>query len=172
VQEELQLQLAGVDDAPALAETVREGFESYREWAPPDWRPPDHRLELRNIRERLGRPDAWCLMASDGAGTPAGHVAFLAAAEREPPHHAIPGRAHLWMLFLRRPWWGTGLAARLLTLATEEAARQGYADMRLFTPVGAARARAFYEREGWRAVGDTWLEPFLELELIEYRRPL
>ena len=26
---------------------------------------------------------------------------------------ACPARAHLWMLFVRPPWWGTGLAARL-----------------------------------------------------------
>ena len=88
-------------------------------------------------------------MAVDAGGEPAGHVGITHAAERERPHVRIPGRAHLWMLFVRPPWWGSGLAARLHRLGLEEAARQGYETIRLYTPHGAARARAFYEREGW-----------------------
>ena len=42
--------------------------------------------------------------------------------------------------------------------------------MRLFTPAGHARARRFYEREGWEPRGEPTLEEPLGLELIEYRR--
>ena len=104
---------------------------------------------MRSIRERLRQTTTWCAMALDADGEPAGHVGITHAAERERPHVRIPGRAHLWMLFVRPPWWGTGLAARLHRLGLEEAARQGYETIRLYTPDGAARARAFYEREGW-----------------------
>jgi hypothetical protein len=51
----LDIRIAVPDDAQALASTTRLGFESYRAWAHPGWRPPDHRLELRGIRERLRR---------------------------------------------------------------------------------------------------------------------
>ena len=169
---DLELRRAGVDDAPALARTTQIGFESYRAWTPRGWRPPDHRLELRGIRERLRRDDAWCLIAVAPGGEPAGHVAFLAATEREPPRAAIPGRAHLWMLFLRPPWWGTGLATRLHGLALAEAARRGYETMQLYTPTGQARARAFYEREGWTVDGQPFAEPMLDLELVRYLRRL
>ena len=54
----------------------------------------------------------------------------------------------------------------------EEATRRGYARMRLFTPAGQARARAFYEREGWRTDGVIMPEPLLGLDLVEYRREL
>jgi hypothetical protein len=44
--------------------------------------------------------------------------------------------------------------------------------MRLFTPAGNARGRAFYEREGWRLEGETHYEPLLALEIVQYRRDL
>src|SRR4051812_40874104 len=97
----LHVRRAVADDVLALARTTQLGFESYRAWAQPGWRPPDHRLEIRGIRERLRRADPWCLLAIDPDGEPAGHVGFLAATDRDPPHAPIPERAHLWMLFLR-----------------------------------------------------------------------
>jgi len=168
----LDIRLATPNDAGALAGTTRLGFESYLEWAPPGWRPPPRALELRAIRERLKQTTTWCAMAVGEDGEPAGHVGITHASERDRPHVRIPGRAHLWMLFVRPPWWGTGLAARLHRLALEEAARQGYETIRLYTPAGQARARAFYEREGWAAAGRPFPEPLLGLDLMEYRRAL
>ena len=152
-----------------LAETVHEGFQTYRGFAPAGWDPPPAVLERARIAERLPLPDAWCRLAEDD-GAPAGHVALLAArsGRREP----IPGRGHLWMLFVREPWWGTGLAARLHALAIREAAGRGYREMRLHTPAGHARARAFYEREGWTTDGAVTFEPMIALDLVEYRRPV
>lgn len=168
----LDIRLATPEDAGALAGTTRLGFESYREWAPPGWEPPPRTLEIRAIRERLKVATTWCAMAVDAAGEPAGHAGITHASERDRPHAQIPGLAHLWMLFVRPPWWGTGLATRLHALALEEAARQGYTSIRLYTPHGAARARAFYAREGWAEHGRPFQEPLLGLDLVEYRRGL
>jgi len=169
---ELEIRIAGPEDASALATTTRLGFDSYREWAPVGWRPPPRSLELRAIRERLRQATTWCVMALEPGGEPAGHVGITHAAERERAHVRIPGRAHLWMLFVRPPWWGTGLATRLHGLALEEAARRGYETIRLYTPAGQSRARAFYVREGWTLIGRTFEEPLLGLDLVEYRREL
>lgn len=155
-------------DAPVLAETVRQGFETYRRWAPAGWEPPPAQMHLIGIRDRLGRPETWCAVAEAG-DVPAGHAAVRPAGTPEEP---LEGLAHLWMLFVREPWWGTGLAARLLALATAEAAARGYAAIRLLTPSGHARARAFYEREGFSAQGPPAFEPALGLDLVEYRRGL
>jgi GNAT superfamily N-acetyltransferase len=168
----LDIRIAVPDDASALAGTTRLGFESYRAWAPEGWQPPPPALEVRSIRERLRQNSTWCAMALDDEGEPAGHVGITYAAERERPHVRIPGRAHLWMLFVRPPWWGSGLAVRLHRLGLEEAARQGYETIRLYTPHGAARARAFYEREGWSFAPPAFAEPLLGLDLVEYRREL
>jgi GNAT superfamily N-acetyltransferase len=168
----LDIRIAVPDDAHELAGTTRLGFESYRSWAAPGWEPPPRALEIRSIRERLRVASTWCAMAIEPSGEQAGHVGITHAAERDRPHVRLPGRAHLWMLFVRPPWWGSGLAVRLHRLGLEEAARQGYETIRLYTPFGAARARAFYEREGWEQHGRPFGEPLLGLDLVEYRRGL
>jgi GNAT superfamily N-acetyltransferase len=168
----LDIRVAVPDDAIALAGTTRLGFESYRAWAPSGWQPPPRALEIRSIRERLRASTTWCAMALDGDGEPAGHVGITHAAERERPHVRIPRRAHLWMLFVRPPWWGSGLAQRLHRLGLEEAGRQGYETIRLYTPHGVERVRAFYERQGWELEGGAFAEPLLALDLVEYRRAL
>jgi GNAT superfamily N-acetyltransferase len=162
---------ATIDDVPVLAETVRAGFEGYVAFAPRGWAPPPFPDEAAGIRERLLQPDSWCVIAHDGDRV-AGHVAFVDARERLGARELIPGLAHLSMLFIREPWWGTGLATTLLALGVDEAHARGYQAMRLFTPAGQARARAFYEREGWTTDGAEWFDAMLGLDLVEYRRGL
>ena len=166
-----ELRQAGPEDAESLVETVRLGFASFRSWAGPGYDPPPPTMEASRIREGLELPSTWALLALSG-GEPAGHVAITQAREREEPRPDIPGLAHLWMLFVRPPWWGSGLASRLNALAVEQAATRGYGAMRLHTPAGNLRARAFYEREGWRTDGVPTPEPMLGLDLVEYRRDL
>ena len=169
----VELRPLTIDDAEAMAESFRQGLESFRDWAPPDWRPPVRppEAEVQLIREGLALPSTWGLLATD-AGRVAGHVAFMQAREREEPRPEIAGLAHFWQLFVRRDWWGTGLAAELNRRAVAEAAARGYAAMRLLTPLGNARARAFYEREGWSTDGVAVFEPALGVDLVEYRRRL
>jgi GNAT superfamily N-acetyltransferase len=155
---------ATVGDAPALADTVHQGFETYRAWAPRGWDPPPLPLQLSGIRGRLPDADSVCLLA-EVDGRPAGHVAIM-------PARGEPDVAHVWMLFVREPWWGTGLAADLLARAVAEAEGAGYGGMRLHTPAEHARARAFYEREGWIPDLPPYYEPMLGLTLVTYRRRL
>ena len=167
----LEIRPATLGDVPVLSETVRQGFDGYRAFLPAGWEPPAEEFEEARITERLELEDTWCRIAFDGPA-PAGHVAFLAARAYTDGRPLIPGLAHLWMLFIREPWWGSGLARRLMAMAVAEATAQGYAAMRLFTPAGQARARAFYEREGFATVGDPRWEPMLAFDLVEYRREL
>jgi ribosomal protein S18 acetylase RimI-like enzyme len=162
---------ATIDDVATLAETQRLGFESFAAFLPAGWTPPPVELEAKGIRERLSQPDAWCLIAQAGPDV-AGQVALVAGRELGGGKAPIPGLAHLWMLFIREPWWGSGLATMLLAMAVEEATTRGYEAMRLFTPAGQARARRFYEREGWATGGERRWEPMLGFDLVEYRRRL
>jgi GNAT superfamily N-acetyltransferase len=166
-----ELRAATVEDAETIAETVLIGFASFRAWAGPAFDPPAAAMELQRIREGLARPSTWALLALSG-GEPAGHVAVTQAREREEPGPDIPGLAHLWMLFVRPPWWGSGLAARLDALAVAHAAERGYRAIRLHTPAGNRRARAFYERRGWTTDGVAMPEPLLGIDLVQYRRDL
>lgn len=166
-----ELRPVTVEDAAGMAESMRLGFESYRDWTPRGWDPLPADFEARHIAERLGKDDVWGRIALV-EGAQAGHVTFAPARERDEQRTPIPGLAHLWHLFVRPPWWGSGLAPRLLALAVEAAAERGYPAMRLFTPAGNARGRAFYEREGWRLEGESHYEPLLALEIVQYRRDL
>jgi RimJ/RimL family protein N-acetyltransferase len=167
----MELRVVTPSDAEAIAETTRQGFESFRDWAPPSYDPPPAAREAVWIREGLERPDVWGLIGFD-AREVAGHVLIAQARDREEPRADIPGLCHLWQLFVRAPWWGAGLATELNRRAVEEAARRGYERMRLFTPAGNARARGFYAREGWATDGIERPEPMLGIALVEYRRTL
>ncbi|HWK29114.1 MAG TPA: GNAT family N-acetyltransferase [Solirubrobacter sp.] len=168
----LEIRPAVPEDAAALADTSLLGFETYRSWADEAWRPPPRSLTVYSVRDRLRRPETWCVLAVEPDGGTPGHVGLTQAVDRERPHASLAGWAHLWALFVRPDWWGTGLAARLHALALETAAGRGYASMRLYTPYRAARARAFYEREGWTVASRAFAEPMLGLDLVEYRRSL
>jgi GNAT superfamily N-acetyltransferase len=158
------LRRATVADADAMTETLAIGFDGYREFAAYGWQPPDLRAapELARTRERLDATTTWVTIAED-AGVVAGHVGFV-------PQPGLAGSAHLWQLFVRPRWWGSGLAAELLALAVAAAVDQGYRRMRLFTPRDQARARRFYEREGFAWTGWEGLEEPLGLVLVEYAR--
>ena len=167
----LNVRPATTSDADALAQTVSEGFESYRDFAPDDWQPPD-RLELAiGIAVRLRSDDQFAWVAEDHDGSIAGQVAYVPAARSRHPVDD-PSLAHLGQLFVRRAHWGSGLAKHLLALAVADAAEREFTAMRLFTPAEHARARRFYEREGWTVRGEPMLEQPLGLELIEYRREI
>ena len=167
---ELAFRTATPADAEHLNDLMTEGFDGYRSFAPEGWEPPSFADQLELLRERLARDDVWCLLAeSDGAV--AGHVAFMPARDAVHPVDD-PELCHLWQLFVRPPHWGSGLAAELHSRAVAEAARRGYARMRLFTPAGQARARRFYEREGWSAAGPPFDERHFGFDLVEYRLPL
>ena len=158
------LRRATVADADAMTETLAIGFDGYREFAAYGWQPPlvQGPPELARMRARLEASSTWAMIAEEG-GLVAGHVGFF-------PQPGVQGSAHLWALFVRPPWWGTGLAAALLDEAVGGAIAQGYGRMRLYTPRDQARARRFYEREGFSATGWEGLEEPLGLVLVEYAR--
>jgi GNAT superfamily N-acetyltransferase len=158
------LRPARPEDAQVISETLQIGFDGYRSFAPPGWIPPDARAttEVARVRARLMEPSTWAMVAEDGE-LAVGHAGYV-------PQPGAPGSAHLWQLFVRPPWWGTGVARALLEAALAAAAAEGYRRMRFFTPREQARARAFYEREGFRHTGWEAFEEAIGLVLVEYAR--
>ena len=148
-------------DAPEMAETVGIGFDTYRAFARSGWKPPPFAVEVAAIRSHMAGVDAWALLARDD-DAPAGHIALLADPE--------PGTAYLWQLFLRPPYWGTGLADRLHEAFLAAARTRGYRRARLRTPFDQARSRRFYERSGWQTDGVATFEDTLGLDLLVYTR--
>lgn len=164
------LRPAGPDDAEALAHSLVDGLAAYRDFAPDGWEPPTIAFELELLGPLLADPASWVLIAEDDAGVLAGQSCFLPAAKARDPIDD-PALAHLRTLFIEPPYWGTGLALRLHAAALEAARERGYREIRLFTASGQARARHFYEREGWHDTGRLG-PPIGALEVVEYRRAL
>jgi hypothetical protein len=61
------------------------------------------------------------------------------------------------------------VAHALHAAALDEARERGLTEQRLFVATGQARARRFYEREGWSFAGDPFDDPVPGLTVIEYR---
>jgi predicted N-acetyltransferase YhbS len=164
------LRLATAADAARLGRQFASGVEVYRSFTPPGWALPTAEGEADHLRARLGSDEAWCLVAEED-GHVVGQVTILPAAIAARPVDE-PSLAHLRNLIVSESHWGSGLARELHAAALEAGRSRGFASMRLFTPSAHGRARRFYEREGWSAVGEEFHDPTPDLVLIEYRLPL
>lgn len=75
----------------------------------------------------------------------------------------------LWMINVLPEAWGTGVAQPLLDAAIEGLTREGYREAVLWVLEGNARARRFYERNGWVVDGGSKRERFGDAEVLELR---
>ena len=142
------------DDADEMAETVRLGFESYEAWAPAGCEPPPAGAGGRAHPRAPRRPATRGALSPLHEGAPAGHVTVAPARERGTPRPADP-RPGAPVAALRAPAVvGQRPRARGCTRSSSRR-RPRAASPRCgcSRPRGQARARAFYEREGWRTDG-------------------
>jgi GNAT superfamily N-acetyltransferase len=162
-----RLRRATSADVESLARGVLDGVEDYPSFAPPGWTAPSLEAEVEHLREALADDDVCCLVADSG-GEVIGQITVMPAA-RAPHPVDDASLAHISNLFVRRDHWGAGLAGDLHRAALEAAAERGFTGLRLFVAAGQARARRFYEREGWLPAGDPFDDPTPGLTMIEYR---
>lgn len=80
-------------------------------------------------------------------------VGFVELAPKKLPYETPAPALELRRLYLRNEAHGTGVAQRLMEWALEEAARRGAKELVLSVYVDNHRARRFYERYGFEAVG-------------------
>ena len=166
----LTLRRATSDDAEALAHGVVEGVADYPAFAPPGWTAPAFEDELAHHRVDLGEAHYHCIVAElDGAIV--GQITVVPAA-RAPRAVDDPALGHVRNLFVDRSQWGSGLATRLHAAVVDAARELGFAELRLFVAEGQARARRFYEREGWSLARPPAFDERIGLEIAEYRRAL
>jgi GNAT superfamily N-acetyltransferase len=164
----IDLRRALPGDAEALARGAVEGVAGYVAFAPHGWAPPELAAELAYTRALLADPDYHCFVAESGSAV-VGQVTVVPAAKAARPVEE-PDLAHLRNLYVDREHWGTGVARALMGAAVEDAGARGFGALRLFVAEGQARARRFYEREGWRPAGPPFFDAAPGLSMVEYRR--
>jgi ribosomal protein S18 acetylase RimI-like enzyme len=167
VDDSIRIRRATSADAEPLALGVIEGVDGYPSFAPPGWTAPSFEAELKHVRHALADADVYCLVAESGSGL-VGQITLLPAV-RAPHPVGDSSLAHISNLVVRRDYWGVGLASALHRAALEAADARGFTELRLFVAAGQARARRFYEREGWLPASDPFAEPVWGLTFIEYR---
>jgi GNAT superfamily N-acetyltransferase len=170
VAEPLTFSAIAPADIDELAALVADSFAAYRAFAPAGWRPPGASAQTRVLRGWIEKPDFWGELVREGRVL-VGHATVVPAVQHSFQAAPDPTLAHLGHLFVRPRHWGSGVAAQLLARATTAAAGRGFRTMRLFVPAGQARARRFYAREGFAAVGEP-VDFGLGLPVLEYRRSL
>ena len=166
----IRIRRATSADAEPLALGVIEGVEDYHSFAPPGWTAPSFEAELKHVREALADADVYCLVAESGSAF-VGQITLLPAARATHPVDDS-SLAHISNLSVRRDYWGGGLASALHRAALEAADARGFTELRLFVAAGQARARRFYERDGWLPASDPFADPIWDLTFIEYRNRL
>jgi GNAT superfamily N-acetyltransferase len=154
-----------------MVDLVSRCFGEYREFAPGGWEPPGGEGAVERVEGALARGGSGAAVA-EADGDHVGHVMWIPAVTSSHYDGNDPATAYLSQLFLTPDHRGTGLATELMAWAVDGARSLGYREMRLLTPAGQARARAFYAREGWSELGDWGVHPELRLPLVECGRRL
>jgi GNAT superfamily N-acetyltransferase len=103
-----------------------------------------HRAIIREAFELQGRGEAVMLVAEAG-GFPIGQ-AWL-----QLRHGCVP---MVWAVRVLEPFQGRGVGARLMAALEDAAALLGHRDLELCVEQDNPKARAFYERLGWRLAGE------------------
>lgn len=152
-------------DLGMIADSLVAGLSTYRGWTPAGWNPPGRSEMLIGLLQRFPRDGSWAHVAFEGS-QPAGHVSLRP--ERDEAGEQRTDVALLTQLFVRERYWGSGLAAQLNAVAAADMVQRGFSSGRLLVARAHRRARAFYEREGWRATGAHETSDELGLELAEY----
>lgn len=103
-----------------------------------------HREIIRDTFELQRRGEVVMLVA-DAGGFPIGQ-AWLHLARGPVPR--------VWAVRVLSPFQGTGLGARLMAALDETGLELGFGSLELVVEQDNLRARAFYERLGWRVTGE------------------
>jgi GNAT superfamily N-acetyltransferase len=161
---ELTLRAPGEGDVDAMFELVAACDETWRDWTPAGWEPPDP-ASARWVAE-LSASDRWSRLAVEPDGRIVGLVSWGPAREGA-AFRTVPGVAHVGALFVHPDRWRRGIARLLLDAALDAMRSQGYRRATLNTPAGAPAER-FYVAQGWHREGPVQFHRVVRLPSVGY----
>lgn len=162
------------DDIEDLVALVVGAIDTYRDWLPATWTPPDPARHAahwrRQLRARIVDPLAHGVVAVEsGTGTLVGVVGFTQARDAEGA--PMDGVGHIWALFVAAASWRRGVASALLAAAQDGLRERRCARVILSTPVGSPACR-FYESRGFAPDGRRARYEPGDLQLVGYSKAL
>lgn len=142
---------AGPGDAAAMAALGRDSFaETFGHL----YTPENLALFLANHSEERWREELADARFAVRVGEANGDaVAYCKLGPPSLPFEVRGPTTELRQLYVLKPWHGVGVAAALMDWALAEARRRGAEEIYLSVFVDNRRARRFYERYGFEAVG-------------------
>ena len=169
----IRVALGASEDAPIVAQLqIDATLAAYGRIFPASAPPPLFEDVLAEWRDRLG---------DDTTTGPTTFVAIddgrLVGVVVAGPDLGRPDRGHIARFYVVPDRWGQGIGHRLYLDVTGWLRRAGYREATLWVLEGNDRARAWYERLGWRATGErkTVYEPagIVDLQyLVRLAEPL
>ena len=119
--------------------------------------------------EEIGSPD-FALRLAEASGEAVG---FAKLGPASLPVETPPQTLELWQIYILKPWQGQGIAQQLYHWALGEARRRRAEHLQLSVYVDNHRARRFYDRRGFEAVGryDFMVGSHADEDIV-MRRPL
>jgi len=150
----ISIREAVADDAPGVARVVIDTWRTaYADLMPSELLASLDLAEREAaLRRALGPSDdgrATFVAERDGPGEPGGRVIGFASVGPCRDEDASEGEGELYALNVLPEHWGTGLGAELLARASRRLEELGCAPVSLWVLSENARARRFYEREGF-----------------------
>lgn len=139
------------DDAPALSELARQTFaETFGHL----YKPEDLAAFLAGHSEEKWRlqleDERYTVRIGEAAGRAA---AYATVGPPTLPFETSAPAAELKQFYIRAAWHGSGAAAEMMDWVIGEARRRGATEIFLSVFIDNHRARRFYERRGFEAVG-------------------
>ena len=156
------------DDARGIAEVhVKTWRDAYRDQLPDAYLA---RLSVEN-RERTWSnelrdlpPDRRPWVAEAG-----GRIIGFVSVGGSRDHSATPGEAEVYAIYVMSDCWARGVGRNLLEHAERDLRAFGYSEAILWCFAANSRARAFYEKVGWKWDGGTFIHEIGGREVGEVR---
>ncbi len=164
----MRIRDATVDDADAVALVHVHGWQwGYRDLLPSEY------LHGLSSERRAEQWRSW-LLEPGGTRTRVAHsedgacAGFAVSGPSRDPG-AGDDTGEIYAIYVEEEFAGTGLGSELLRSAVAWLAERGFARATLWVLKGNARARRFYEREGWALDGAAKSEPREDFTMDEVR---